>query len=199
MAGYDLIDDLRDAAQRVIGDNALILAGHAAGAQPTPPEKQWWNLPAKIAAGHRIADEELQRSRTLAPNHDPHNDAYDAMRHARWSSRMANEIDPVFAQAAGVQHEGANLLESLWKNPAARTGVWSPEAGRTVTSIPQTVAESIMDLRNNAEGLRAAREGRPIDPARLTWPPVAPGSYLAGGSSPATYDQGGRPPPYSRP
>ena len=65
-----------------------------------PPEKQWWNLPAKIAAGTRISDEE---SHKFAGRH---NDGGDAMRHAEWSQRMATDIGPIFSGLAGLYHEG---------------------------------------------------------------------------------------------
>ncbi|MGA0604950.1 DUF6973 domain-containing protein [Phenylobacterium sp. VNQ135] len=74
---------------------------------------------------------------------DPHNDELDAMRHARWSQRMTSEIDPITAFLVGGAHE----LEGRLRN--------------------QPRDEELMDLRNNAEGRRAALEGRPIDPRRL--------------------------------
>ena len=34
-----------------------------------------------------------------------HNNALDAMRHARWSLRMATEIDPISSRLIGAEHE----------------------------------------------------------------------------------------------
>jgi hypothetical protein len=163
---------------------ALSLAPRASGPRgPAGPAQQWWNLPAKVAAGKRIAKEEAGK---FAGHH---NDAGDAMRHAEWSQRMASEIDPAFSRLAGLYHEGDNLIASVIDNARARlTGGNDLKPGEIVPSIPQTVAESIMDLRNNDAGLRAAQQGVPIDPSRLTTPPTAAGSYLQGGSAPATYD-----------
>ena len=170
MGGYDeVMNGLRARAQQVIGDNAMVLA--QAGAQPqtkpTPPEKQWWNLPAKVAAGERIAQEEHVRAQRLDPDHDPHDDAYDAMRHARWSNRMATEIGPIFSRLAGAEHEFEDALPS--PKTLARYG--APEGLQQLARRRQwhdePDAEALMDKRNNAEGRLAAAQGRPIDPNRL--------------------------------
>jgi len=162
----DGLSALRQGAQSLIAHNALALAstGPAAGAASPSAARQWWNLPAKIAAGRRIANEELQKYPT-------HNDAGDAMRHAEWSQRMAKEIGPIFSRLAGLEHEGQNIVDSVDQNIGRFV---DPEAyaGRPVAGVGQTIAESGMDLRNNAAGIRAARDGSPIDPAGLK---VAPG------------------------
>ena len=54
-----------------------------------PPAKQWWNLTAKLAVAESIADQEV----AIHQNH--RNDAIDALRHAEWSRRMSEEIDPL--------------------------------------------------------------------------------------------------------
>lgn len=118
-----------------------------ASAPRLPPEKQWWNLQAKIHKARQIAGEELQTSIANAREAglpDAHNNSYDALRHARWSQRMADEIGPVFARVAGLEHE---LEGSLLHG--------------------QGMDEALMDLRNNAEGRRAGAEHRPIDPRNL--------------------------------
>ncbi|TAJ70700.1 MAG: hypothetical protein EPO51_16555 [Phenylobacterium sp.] len=113
------------------------------------PEKQFWNLPAKLDRARAIADEEGRAAWGAARAQGvsrPHNNALDAQRHARWSERMAREIDPVTSFLVGTGHELAEMF--------------------------QPRAEALMDFRNNAEGRRAAREGRPIDPTRLQATPT---------------------------
>jgi hypothetical protein len=176
------IDGLRQMARQAIGDNALVLA-----AAPSPA-KQWWNIPAKDAAAHQIADEELHE-------YPGRNDIGDAMRHARWSQRMATEIDPVSAKLAGAEHEIVNLAQAAGA-VAGRHLMRRAAVPVEITSMPQAVAESIMDLHNNAEGRRAAEEGRPIDPSRLTILPISPSSYGQGAPSAAAYNPTLRYPPY---
>ena len=115
--------------------------------RPRRPEKQWWNLPAKIEAGRRIASEEAR------PRH--HNDHEDGMRHAIWSRRMAAEIGPVFSAVAGVEHEIENTLPT-----------WAGGDG-----LPPS--EAAMDLVNNFEGLTAWAGDRPVDPARIRDRPIS--------------------------
>lgn len=96
------------------------------------------------------------------------------MRHARWSQRTAQAAGPIFAEVAGVAHEVDNLIDSVRKHrtiigPYERTG----QPGMPPTP-GETVIESRMDLHNNAEGRRAAREGRQIDPSKLQDRPGAP-------------------------
>jgi len=78
------------------------------------------------------------------------NDMGDARRHAEWSARMQAELGTLPAVVAGYGHE----FDGAWK--FLRNGRLPP------------FQEHLMDLHNNAEGRRAAREGRPIDPAKLT-------------------------------
>jgi hypothetical protein len=142
MATTDMLSALRSRAQRMIVDNAVALRGAVSGDRPLAERaKRWWDLPAKGELAHQIAGQELARSREAARDagdDNPHNDAFDAMRHARWSQRMAEEIGPRFAWLAGTEHELEGGLGG------------------------QPMAEAMMDLRNNAEGRRAAAEGRPI-------------------------------------
>ncbi|WP_309091110.1 DUF6973 domain-containing protein [Phenylobacterium sp.] len=165
------------------------------------PHEQWWNLPAKKAEGERIAKEEAARAKQLNGGLPPHNTMGDAVRHARWSKRMAEEIDPVFARLAGAQHEADNLITSVLQNAGAQLGLLpkSLRSGRTLSSVPQTFSESLMDMRNNAEGLRAARGGRAIDPAQLQPYPTKPTRELVGRNVRADYDERGRPARYRQP
>jgi hypothetical protein len=133
-------------ARRLVADNARRLNGFL-DAPLQERARRWWDLPAKQGLAGQIAKQEKARALAMAAaagDDDPHNDRFDAERHARWSNRMATEIGPIFAQVAGSGHEVTNeLLDG------------------------QPGAESYMDLHNNAEGRRAARDRRPIDPGRL--------------------------------
>lgn len=176
---------LQARAQQRLSRNAVALSRARA------PEKQWFNLPAKIEAGRRIGYEELRNSQRQNPN--PHN---DAMRHARWSKRMAEEIDPAFAWAAGVYHEGENLWsegKDLWNGYKAK--IRGVPIERDVPDPRQVFAESIMDLRNNHEGLRAAREGHPVAPDHLQTRPLRPLSRT--GPKPVDYAPTYKAPPRS--
>lgn len=115
-----------------------------------PPEKQWWNVPAKYAAAKRIKEEILR-------DYPGHDDAGDARRHAELSRRMASEIDPITALLAGVTHEIDNTMPPWFTQ-------W-PHADQNWHG--QRWPERNMDLHNNAEGLRAAAERRPVNPRNL--------------------------------
>lgn len=113
-------------------------------------------LEAKIRAAERIKAEMLRDFRG-------HNDAGDALRHAELSRRLASQIDPGTAYLAGVAHEIENSLPVSWQRFApARLREHAAENWHG-----QDPAEARMDLNNNAEGRRAAWEGRPVDPNRL--------------------------------
>jgi hypothetical protein len=107
------------------------------------PPSSGGNLQAKVDLGTRIGDQEGM----IFFGH--HNDQKDAQRHAEWSRRTADDIGPIFSGLAGVGHEIQNM-------PPVEAG-----------GNRQPLGEAIMDLRNNAEGLRSFYEGRPIDPSRL--------------------------------
>lgn len=112
------------------------------------PETQPWTIMAKLDRARTLADEEGRAAWTAARAQGiarPHNNALDAQRHARWSERMAREIGPVTSFLVGTGHE--------------------------LAAIFQPRGEALMDLHNNAEGRRAAREHRPIDPRRLQTSP----------------------------
>jgi hypothetical protein len=129
---------------------------------PRKPQQQWWNIPAKYEAAKRIKGEVLE-------SYPGRNDAGDAMRHAELSRRMATEIDPVTSTLAGLFHEIDNSIpekyvQAMPPGPLrrhARENWWGPND-----------AERDMDLHNNREGLRAAREGRAVNPANLRLAPA---------------------------
>jgi RHS repeat-associated protein len=77
---------------------------------------------------------------------DAHNNAADAMRHAEWQRRAAQEVDPCSA-----------WLGALY---------W--ELRGTARLPPQPWSELIMDLHNNAVG-REARHHDSVDPTKLWW------------------------------
>jgi hypothetical protein len=167
MASYEeVMDGLRAKVQQVIGQNAVALAQHGGGPQikpRVPPEKQWWNLPAKYHAAERIKAEVLR-------DYPGWNNAGDAARHAELSRRMASEIDPLTSYVAGVAHEIDNTIPGSW----ARFAPGFMKAHAEENWHGQDKAERDMDLRNNAEGRRAAAEHRPVDPARLQDSPNGP-------------------------
>jgi hypothetical protein len=182
MAGGRFMPGL-DGPFHVTIEDQIALAGapRRPAPQRQPPEKQWWNIPAKKAAGERIAQEELDRARALAGPSRPHNNSFDATRHARWSRRMANEIDPIFGIAAGLQHEGKNIADSIAENIERRIYPSRFHPGTARPSVRQTLQESAMDLHNNLEGVGSALAGRQIDPSRLQ---QAPGQVREYGRAP---------------
>ncbi len=167
MAGFDgFMNGLRTRVQQAIGDNALVLSQYGAGPQTgsaRPPETQWWNLPAKYAAAQRIKADVLR-------NYPGWNDAGDAARHAEPSRRMASEIDPTTAFFAGAAHEAENTIPS----ELAQFAPGFLQAHARENWHGQGTPERLMDERNNAEGRRAAREHRLVDPARLQTSPAGP-------------------------
>ncbi|WP_395671648.1 hypothetical protein [Phenylobacterium sp.] len=125
--------------------------------------KQWWNLPAKYEAAKRIK----AGMRGFAG----HNDAGDAMRHAELSRRLAAEIDPLTAYLAGVSHEIDNSVP-VWAQRYAPPFLREHARENWHGQAP---SEGLMDLRNNAEGRWAARDGRPVDARRLQ---ASPGGQI---------------------
>ena len=98
----------------------------------------WWDVPANLNRAIEIGNEELRKR-----GKGNHNNSGDAMRHAEWSRRMAEEIGPVTSWIAGTANEAKGLLHG------------------------QPWGEAMMDLHNNAEGRAAAKEKRPVDKSRL--------------------------------
>lgn len=99
----------------------------------------WWDVVSNYRRAHEIAGEEV--AKRGAGNH---NNEGDAMRHAEWSRRMAEELGSGTSWLFGLGHEIDGLLNSR-----------------------QPWGEAMMDLHNNAEGRTAAREKRPVDRRKL--------------------------------
>lgn len=117
--------------------------------QSRTPEKQ-----AVEQGRSRVERAEIIGQQELAKRPFAHNDVEDGMRHAEWTRRMSEEIDPFTSWMVGTAHEARGLLEG------------------------QDLGEARMDLNNNAEGRAAASEGRAVDPRRLqSSPESANGRY----------------------
>jgi RHS repeat-associated protein len=99
----------------------------------------WWDIVSNLQRAHQIGMQEL--AKRSGPG--MHNNANDAMRHAEWMRRTADETNAFTAWLAGVGHELDNLTEGA------------------------PLEEILMDLHNNAQGRRAASEGRLVDPNSL--------------------------------
>jgi len=161
MASPDVLSKLRDAASATITRNLKHLGMYGGDGDPaaraSSPAKRptipAWNIPAKLGAAHRIGKDEER----LHVNH--HNDLGDAERHAEWSKRMADDLGPGFSTAVGIAHE-------IQETPPPWLG------GRN-----QPLSEMVMDLHNNAEGVRASRGGRGIDPQHLMDHPLIPSAW----------------------
>lgn len=170
------IDGLRAAAQRRLVDNTRTLARFFDRRPDSPLTLEQragrvWDLSAKTAFAERVMDEEINRSfaeSAAAGMGRPHNNDFDALRHARASKRIAEVAGPAFATAAGVGHEVDNFVGSLRKHKRATGDYGGPYSHREKSPTPgQTLDEIRMDLRNNLEGVSAAVRGGEIDPGRL--------------------------------
>ena len=107
----------------------------------------WWDLPANFGRAREIAAE------VLAKYPNSHNEMGDAMRHAEWSQRMASEINPFTAWAAGTGHEVQGMCQG------------------------QPMNEMAMDLHNNGVGRSAGSSGQPINTNQLWTLPLGPSQY----------------------
>lgn len=177
--GNSLLGDLSAAASRAVAENAQKLARISGeGLTLEQRAKRPWDVAAKVDMAQRIRAEEDHRAWATGVGR-PHNDARDAMRHARWSQRTAEAAGPIFAEVAGIAHEAENFVDSLAKHRRV-IGPYAREGAPDVPPTPgKTMDEIRMDLHNNAEGRRAARDGREIDPTKLrTWPDTPPLSVL---------------------
>lgn len=180
MGAQRYLDGLRARAQQALVENTRALARFAdARTDPTLEQRalRVWDIPAKHALAERIMEEEVLRSQRLAAaagEYPPHNNAWDAERHARGTQRIAEAIGPTAAAAAGVVHEGLNLAQAVGHGYSSLID-GEPNSYDRSQGIFQTLREIPMDLRNNGEGLRAVREGRAIDPGRLQTHPRALG------------------------
>lgn len=117
----------------------------------------------------KIYDEEVKRTQAQiaadrAQAGAGSDDIYDAKRHSEASRRISQAVGPGYAHLFGTAHELQNLTK-----PAN----W----------LEGDILERVgMDLRNNAEGRLAAKQHRPVNPARLQTS-LAPGSRRGGGYS----------------
>jgi len=166
----DLLSGVREAAHQILARNALALNDTPGGGPMSLQDRaqRFWDLPAKYQLARQIEAEELRR--------DPvsHNDAGDAMRHARASQRLAAGAGAGFAALAGLGHEAGNIADAARQSFEHWRGAPGPAA-----PFSQTMDEVWMDLHNNAEGRRAAIERRSIDPANLqTFPSAPPAAIL---------------------
>lgn len=155
-----------DAAAERAGDGRAVIGDGDLSRRAARP----WDWTAKYQRAREIALEEA-----LAAGR-AHNNLRDAQRHAQWSKRMADETGALFALGFGAAHELENLGDSLRKDWKGRDPY---DAGRVGPTPAQTLDESVMDMRNNLEGIRASYSDRPIDQKRLqTRPQFAPASIL---------------------
>lgn len=170
------MDSVRSAVRRKLVDNTRTLAQFFDRRPDSPLTLEQragrvWDLGAKTAFAERVMDEEINRSfadSAAAGMGRPHNNDFDALRHARASKRIAEVAGPAFATAAGVRHEVDNLIDSLRQHKRATGAYGGPYSHREKSPTPgQTLDEIRMDLRNNLEGVSAAVRGGEIDPSRL--------------------------------
>jgi hypothetical protein len=96
---------------------------------------EWWNIAGNMQRAHQIGMEDL--GKRSGPG--THNTMEDAMRHAEWMRRTTEETNQLTALLAGLGHELQNLSQG------------------------GALKESLMDLHNNAQGIRAGRERKPVD------------------------------------
>ena len=135
-----------------------------------PPEKQWWNLLAKYKRVDQITSEEKARAAADAGANfsSARNTIYDARRHARWSQRMASEVDPITSRVVGDTHEAWNRVEGAAAAIGHRLAPWHWDTlERPAPKVSQTEREIAMDLHNNGVGRNAARTGLPIQDRNL--------------------------------
>lgn len=161
MSGPGFIDRLRDKAGRKIVENLRRKSLRERA-------KRWWDLPAKYQWTGQIANEELERY----PPHIFTDDAGDAMRHAEWQRRSAEVAGPAVPYLVGLAHEADALAFNALEKSRTRS---APVAGGTPPPTTGEIMDRVrMDLHNNAEGLRAARERRRVDVSKLQTAPRAP-------------------------
>ena len=117
----------------------------------------WWDARTytpDLDRARVIAAEVVAETQRNFPGSRLHNDTADAWRHARWSSRMVNEIGWGTAVIAGYGHELENLYEQ-----------WG--AGQ-----PFAWEEMWMDLHNNREGRSGRDAWRLLAEGRLRITPI---------------------------
>lgn len=128
----------------------LTLADHLALARaPRRAPERQW---WNLPAKYEVSNAIADKLKKAHPGRNNHD---DAMRHAEWSGQMTDKVGPIWSAAAGLAHEVAGL------------------AGL------HPLSESVMDMKNNSEGIQAALAGRPIDPRRLQDRPMSVSSAYA--------------------
>jgi len=147
MAGSDTrMAALRARVLRLVGDNALTMARQVQGLT-ADGERQ---APAKHWWN---LPAKVAKGMSIAAEEEARrpgrNNASDAMRHAEWSRRMTEEIGPAFSMAVGGVNEAVGL------------------------ALGHPLAESVMDMRNNAEGIEAGQQHRAVDGRRLQDRPMS--------------------------
>jgi RHS repeat-associated protein len=118
-----------------VRNNTCQLAG--SGMSDIPAGAGAKSFSQAMGTANKLANSEFLRSKTnaTANNLIPHNNIYDAERHARWTYRMATETGSGWAGVFGTGYELTGMLNG------------------------QPLAEMLMDLNNNAVGLQAAMNG----------------------------------------
>ena len=143
--------------------------------------KRWWDLPAKTQVTRQIGDRML----AVFPPDVYADDAGDALRHGEWQRQSARAVGPTYANAAGLAHEADALVDSFRVHVLGQ----EPHLRSTVPTVGQVIPRIRMDLHNNAEGRRAAAEGRPVDMSRLQTYPRALAWWPRFGAGPAAIPQ----------
>lgn len=168
MSGPGFIDRLHEKARRKIVENVRRFAQGDPEKSLQERARRWWDLPAQYQWTGQIANEELAHY----PSKIFIDDAGDAMRHAEWQRRSAEVAGPVVPYLVGLAHEADALALNALEKSRNRS---APVAGRTTPPTTGEIMDRVrMDLHNNAEGLRAARERRPVDFSRLHTAPRTP-------------------------
>jgi hypothetical protein len=179
-----LLGQLQDRARRTIADNAATLS-----ALSTPGRSPILDLVGPKALGAwRIYKEEHGAAERKSGGFAKDN-RFDAERHAQTSHRMTQLLGPHLAALGGYGVEAAGLAGNLVKNARelADPQYRAPSFGAELSSTR-------MDLHNNAEGRRAAVEGRPVDPRRLQIAPDRTVDYepIYDGRAPRRHTTAGR-------
>lgn len=144
-----VMDTLKAQANALMARNAARLAGLQDGLDELGriyPEEKARSISRAKAGGQARAEDNI----------------FDAERHARASQRLTRVVGPGLAALAGYGVEAAGLGRNLLLNAAEPV-----TPGLSPPSLGAALAAARMDLRNNAEGRRAAVEGRAIDPREL--------------------------------
>ena len=163
-----LLAELRGQALEKIAQNAAGLTKVLAGAPRMSLEdraQRPWDLMAKVQQVGAIYRQEKDRSVRAAPGGRAEDNRFDAMRHARASQRVTQVVGPSLAALGGYGVEALGLARNLGKNALEPLFPDNPRVRTRSFLAGLSAAE--MDLRNDAEGRRAALENRAIQPQDL--------------------------------